>query len=172
MPQRRDLILTSINLYIFGWLLSLNYVISNQSSLKVKMFNLTSLWLLLILGLSHHPFSCPLNILPWTRCMGSRWMITNSFSLRHMELKLITALPWIWVLIIYQTKDTFQEFRTMEWDVYWKHNWGLRVLHWLPSHFYPSKESRVQFGSSGRFLSLHVSVYVLAPFIRASLHYG
>ena len=25
---------------------------------------------------------------------------------------------WIWVLIIYQTKDTFQEFRTMEQDAY------------------------------------------------------
>ena len=35
-----------------------------------------------------------------------------------MEQNLITALPWIRVLIIYQTKDTFQEFRTMEWDVY------------------------------------------------------
>ena len=32
------------------------------------------------------------------------------FSLRHMKQKLITALLWIWVLIIYQTKDTFQEF--------------------------------------------------------------
>ena len=29
-----------------------------------------------------------------------------------MEQKLITALPWIWMLIIYQTKDTFQEFET------------------------------------------------------------
>ena len=35
-----------------------------------------------------------------------------------MEQNLIIALPWIWVLIIYQTKDTFQKFRTMEWDVY------------------------------------------------------
>ena len=96
----------------------------------------------------------------------------SSSSSKHMEQNLITALPWIWVLIIYQTKDTFQEFRTMEWDVYWKHNWCLRVLHCLPSNFYLSKESRVQFGSSGRFLSLHISVYVLAPFIRASLHYG
>ena len=26
--------------------------------------------------------------------------------------------PWIWVLIIDQTKDTFQKFRTMEQDVY------------------------------------------------------
>ena len=30
--------------------------------------------------------------------------------LRHMEQKLVTVLPWIWVLIIYQTKDTFQEY--------------------------------------------------------------
>ena len=30
----------------------------------------------------------------------------NHFSLLgHMEQKLITALPWIWVLIVYQTKD-------------------------------------------------------------------
>ena len=28
------------------------------------------------------------------------------------------SLLWIGVLIIYQTKDTFQEFRTMEQDVY------------------------------------------------------
>ena len=34
-------------------------------------------------------------------------------SLKHMEQNLITALSWIWVLIIYQTKDTFQESRTM-----------------------------------------------------------
>ena len=53
-----------------------------------------------------------------------------------MKEKLITTLPWIWLLIIYQTKDTFYEFRTMEWDVYWKQDWGLRVLHWLPSNFY------------------------------------
>ena len=26
--------------------------------------------------------------------------------------------PWIWMLIIDQTKDTFQKFRTMEQDVY------------------------------------------------------
>jgi len=34
-------------------------------------------------------------------------MITSCFSLKHVEQNLITALPWIWVLIIYQTKDTF-----------------------------------------------------------------
>ena len=41
-----------------------------------------------------------------------------------------------------QQKDTFQELRTegialglMEWDVYWKQDRGLRVLHWLPSSF-------------------------------------
>ena len=39
-------------------------------------------------------------------------MVTCSFSLGHMEQKLITDLSWIWELIIYQTKDTFQEFRT------------------------------------------------------------
>ena len=33
-------------------------------------------------------------------------------------------------------KDAFQEFRTMEQDVYWKQDLGLRVLHWLPSNFY------------------------------------
>ena len=42
-----------------------------------------------------------------------------------MKQMLIITLPWIWVLIIYQTKDTFQESRTMEWDVYWKQDWGL-----------------------------------------------
>ena len=31
--------------------------------------------------------------------------------LRRLEQELITALPWILVLIICQTKDTFQEFR-------------------------------------------------------------
>ena len=40
------------------------------TSLKVKMFNLKSLWLLLILRLSCHPFSRPLATLQWTRCMG------------------------------------------------------------------------------------------------------
>ena len=34
-----------------------------------------------------------------------------------MEQKFITALPWIWILKIYQTKDTFQEFGAMEQDV-------------------------------------------------------
>ena len=70
-------------------------------------------------------------------------MTTSCFSLRHMEQKVITTLPWIWVLIIYQSKDTFQEFgtnsissRLMEWDVYWKQDRGLTVLHWLPSNFY------------------------------------
>ena len=73
-------------------------------SLKVKIFSWTSLWLLLTLGLSHHPFSCPLTILQWTRCMGLRLMII-SFSLRHMYQNLITAFPWIWVLITYQIKE-------------------------------------------------------------------
>ena len=56
-------------------------------------------------------------------------MITSCFSLRHMEHKLITPLPWIWVLIIYLTEDTFQELRTK--DIV-KQDLGLRVLHWLP----------------------------------------
>ena len=33
-------------------------------------------------------------------------------------------------------KDTFQEFKTMEQDIYWKQDQSLRVLHWLPSNFY------------------------------------
>ena len=33
---------------------------------------------------------------------------------------------------IYQTKDIFQEFSTMEQDVYWKQDQGLWVLPWLP----------------------------------------
>ena len=45
--------------------------------LKIKMLNLTSLWLLLILRLSHHPFSCTLAIFQWTRCMCYRLMITS-----------------------------------------------------------------------------------------------
>ena len=53
-------------------------------------------------------------------------MITSCFSLKHMEQNLITILPRIWVLIIYQTKDTPQESRTMEQDVYWKQDQGLR----------------------------------------------
>ena len=44
------------------------------------MFSLTSLWLLLILRLSHHPFSCTLTILQWTRYMGYRLMITSISS--------------------------------------------------------------------------------------------
>ena len=40
--------------------------------------------------------------------------------------------------MICQTIDTFQEFRTMKQDVYWKQDWALRVLHWLPSNFYLS----------------------------------
>ena len=43
---------------------------------------------------------------------------------------------WATSLSIFQTKDTFQEFRTMEQDVYWKQEWDLRVLHWLPSNLY------------------------------------
>ena len=43
-----------------------------------------------------------------------------------MEQNLITDLFWIWVPIIYQTKDTFQEFRTREQNVYWKHDQGLK----------------------------------------------
>ena len=39
-------------------------------------------------------------------------MIISCFYLRHMEQKLITALSWIAVLIIYQTKDAFKEFGT------------------------------------------------------------
>ena len=57
-------------------------------------------------------------------------------ALKHMKQNLITALSWIWVLIIYETKDTFQEFRTMEQDAYWKQDRGPRVLHRLPSNFY------------------------------------
>ena len=49
-----------------------------------------------------------------------------------MEHKLFVLIPWSWVLIIYQTKDTFQDFgtkgiysfRLMEWDVYWKQDKG------------------------------------------------
>ena len=37
------------------------------------------------------------------------------------------------VPIVHQTKDIFQELRTMEWDVYSKQDWGL--IHWLPSNF-------------------------------------
>ena len=44
-------------------------------------------------------------------------LMTICFSLKHMEQNLTTALPWLCVLIIYQTKDTFQEFRTMDQDV-------------------------------------------------------
>ena len=80
---------------------------------------------------SCHPAGQPV-ILPWTRCMGLRLMITGWFSLRHMGQKLVTALPWIWVLIIYQTKDTFQNkgysFRLMGWNVYWKQDRGLSPI--------------------------------------------
>ena len=68
--------------------------------------------------------------------MGLRLMITSCFSLKCMEQSLIAALLWIWVLIIFQNKDTFQEFRTMEQDVSRKQDWGFRVIHWLPSNFY------------------------------------
>ena len=57
--------------------------------------------------------------------------------------ELITALPSVWVLIIYQTEDTFQEFRTMEQNVYWKHDQSLRVIHWLPSNSYLKKMKTV-----------------------------
>ena len=70
--------------------------------------------------------------------MDLRLMITNSFSLKHMEEFNCCSLLWIWVLIIHQTKDTFQEFRTMEQDVYWKQDWGFRVIQGLPSNFYCS----------------------------------
>ena len=40
--------------------------------------------------------------------MGLGLMITSVFfSLKYMEQNLITAIPWVWVLIIYETKDTF-----------------------------------------------------------------
>jgi len=77
--------------------------------------------------------------LPWLNLIeliGLGLMITSCFSPKHMEYNLITALAWIWVLIIYQTKDIFQEFRTMDQDIYWKQDWGLRVLYWLLSNFY------------------------------------
>ena len=77
--------------------------------------------------------------LPWLNLIeliGLRLMITSCFPPKHMEYNLITAHSWIWVLIIYQTKDIFQEFRTMDQDIYWKQDWGLRVLYWLPSNLY------------------------------------
>ena len=74
--------------------------------------------------------------LNWIELIGLKLMITSCFSSKHMECNLITVLSWIWVLIIYQTKHIFQEFRTMDQDVYWKEDWGLRVLYWLPSNFY------------------------------------
>ena len=37
----------------------------------------------MILGLSHHPFSCPLGILPKTRYTGLRLMITSCFYLKY-----------------------------------------------------------------------------------------
>ena len=58
------------------------------------------------------------------------------FFPQALEQNLITAPPWIGMQIIFQTKDIFQELRTMEQDVYWKQDWDLRVLHWLPSNFY------------------------------------
>ena len=67
--------------------------------------------------------------------MGLRLMITSCFSLKHMEQNLIIALPWIWVLIIYETKDTFQELRTVEWDVYWKQT-EVSEFYRLLSNFY------------------------------------
>ena len=42
-----------------------------------------------------------LPILPWTRWKGLKLMITSYFSLKHIEQNLITALPWIWVVITY-----------------------------------------------------------------------
>ena len=35
-----------------------------------------------------------------------RLIITSCFSPKHMEQNPITAIPWIWVLITYQTKET------------------------------------------------------------------
>ena len=67
--------------------------------------------------------------------MGLRLMITSCFSLKHMEQNLIIALPWIWVLIIYETKDTFQELGTVEWDVYWKQT-EVSEFYRLLSNFY------------------------------------
>ena len=74
--------------------------------------------------------------MPSGRGMGLRLMITCCFSLKNLEQNLIIALPWIWLLIIYHTKDTFQEFRTMEVDVFWKQDQSLIILHWLPSNFF------------------------------------
>ena len=65
--------------------------------------------------------------LNWTE-LSWRLMITSCFSPKHMEYNLITALSWIWVLKIYQTKDIFQEFRTMDQDIYWKQDHNLGAL--------------------------------------------
>ena len=65
-----------------------------------------------------------------------RFKINDYHLLKHMEQNLITALPWIWVLMVFRLKDTFQEFRATEWGAYWKQNWGVRALYWLHSNFY------------------------------------
>ena len=75
----------------------------------------------------------------WTELNGLK--INGCFFLRQMEVNYCPSLdptadnlsdqghiPGSW--------DNRYSFRLMEWDVYWKQNHGLRVLHWLPSNFY------------------------------------
>ena len=73
--------------------------------------------------------------LKWLYCLGQGGCFVFS-PLRPMKQKSVTVLPWIWGLIIYQTKDKGYNFRLLEWDLYWKQDLGLRALHWLPSNFY------------------------------------
>ena len=63
-------------------------------------------------------------------------MGASCFFLRHMEQKLITALPWIWVLITDQTKDTlkglsnqgygFSSGHVWMWELDYKESWALK----------------------------------------------
>ena len=126
-----------------------NHIISKHSLQMVKILNI-------IFMTSFDPWikSLPFFMPSVHFTMGQRYGLKindhHCFSLKHMEQNLIDALLWIWVLKIDQTKDTFQEFRTREQDVYWKQDWGFRVLHWLPSNFYcKTSHGRKQKGTKG-----------------------
>ena len=74
------------------------------------------------------------------------WWSTHCFSYRLEGLELTVSSPGSEHFVTYQTRDTFlwrsgnwnkgHIFRLLEWAVYWAKDWGLRVLHWLPSNFY------------------------------------
>ena len=99
----------------------------------------SALWMELIFPFHYDPFH---KYQIWAKS----WWSTHCFSYRLEGLELMVSSPGSEHIVTYQTRDTFlwrsgnwnkgHIFRLLEWAVYWAKDWGLRVLHWLPSNFY------------------------------------